>query len=433
MKPTMRKFYLIPLVWLGCMPALGQKNAIKESEVSRIVKTLSADEMQGRQVFTPGIQKASAFIQQEFAKAGLQPLPGQQGFSQAFTLYKIEPARLEVSLGGQALPEETVFASSGAESLSWSGADANKPGVVTIGAQDNFIQVARKLLGQQQDQLVLVHPAHAAIFKQLKDRLSQGGFQIELKNTATVFILTDQTAAASYTLHLQQKVQKQLQNNVVGYLPGKSRAAEFVIFSAHYDHIGLLTAVEGDSIANGADDDASGTTAVISLARHFTKKGGNERSLIFVAFTAEETGGYGSQYFSRQLNPDQVVAMFNIEMIGKESPFGRNAGFITGFERSDFGKIIQRNLAGSPYRFYPDPFEKEDLFYRSDNAALARLGVPAHSLSTDKIHVDALYHSVNDEVESLDINHMTNIIKAIARGASSIIAGRATPSRITPE
>jgi len=169
------------------------------------------------------------------------------------------------------------------------------------------------------------------------------------------------------------------------------------------------------------------------LAKYFKKKGGNARSLVFVAFTAEEVGGYGSQYFSKQLNPDQVVAMFNIEMIGKESPFGRNAGFITGFERSDMGKIIQKNLAGSSYKFHPDPFLKENLFYRSDNATLARLGVPAHSLSTDKIDTDPYYHTVNDEVETLDLAHMTQTIQAIAQGATSIIAGEDTPSRITKE
>jgi hypothetical protein len=426
-------FFLALLVSLGFVPALAQKQAIKESEVSRIVKTLSADEMQGRQVFTPGIEKASAFIQEEFKKAGLKPLPGLTGFSQEFTLYKIEPTRLEVSLSGRHLSPEVVFANSAAQSLNWSASGATRPEVVTVGAQDNFIAVLRRLRGQPKDYLVLVHPAHAAIFQRLKNSQGHAGYRMELSNTGSVFILTDQTAPEQYSVTLQQKVAQQRQNNVVGYLPGKSRQEEFVIFSAHYDHIGIQPALDGDSIANGADDDASGTTAVISLARYFKKKGGNARSLVFVAFTAEEIGGYGSQYFSRQLDPQKVMAMFNIEMIGKESRFGRQAGFITGFERSNLGRIMQQNLAGSPYRFHPDPYVKEDLFYRSDNATLARLGVPAHSISTDKIDVDPYYHTVNDEVETLDVEHMTNIIKAIGLGATSIIAGQDTPSRIAPE
>jgi Zn-dependent M28 family amino/carboxypeptidase len=219
-------------------------------------------------------------------------------------------------------------------------------------------------------------------------------------------------------------------SNVVGMLPGKKQKDEMVLFSAHYDHIGLLKPVNGDSIANGADDDASGTTAVIALAKHFKKQKNNARTLIFVAFTAEEIGGYGSQYFSKQLDPEKVVAMFNIEMIGKSSKFGKNTAWITGYEKSDFGQILQQNLQGSQFTFHPDPYPSQDLFYRSDNATLARLGVPAHSISTDEIDIDKLYHSVDDEYESLDIANMTQVIRAIAQSAGSIVAGKDTPTRV---
>ena len=223
--------------------------------------------------------------------------------------------------------------------------------------------------------------------------------------------------------------------NVVGVLPGKDpvRKAEQVIFSAHYDHLGALPAVAGDSIANGADDDASGTTAVVALAEYFKKKNDNARTLLFVAFTAEEIGGFGSQYFSKQLDPAKIVAMFNIEMIGKLAQFGPNTAFITGFERSDFGTLLQANLRDTPFRFEPDPYPAQNLFYRSDNATLARLGVPAHSISTDQIPTDKLYHSVDDEVESLNRPNMTAVITAIARSATGIVSGQQTPTRIAPE
>lgn len=152
--------------------------------------------------------------------------------------------------------------------------------------------------------------------------------------------------------------------------------------------------------------------------------------MIFVAFTAEEIGGFGSKYFSEQLNPDEVVAMFNIEMIGKESKFGRNNAFITGYERSDFGQILQQNLEGTDFKFYPDPYPQQNLFYRSDNATLAALGVPAHTISTDQIDIDKLYHSVNDEVESLDVKNITATIKAIALSSRSIVSGKDAPKRI---
>ena len=218
-------------------------------------------------------------------------------------------------------------------------------------------------------------------------------------------------------------------NNVIGILPGKSKPDEYVIFSAHYDHLGSVE--DGiDKIYNGANDDASGTTAVIALAKYFKDLGHNERTIIFVAFTGEEIGGFGSKFFSAKMDPSKVVAMFNIEMIGTESKWGNNSAYITGFEKTDFGAILQRNLEGSNFKFYPDPYPKEQLFYRSDNARLAAQGVPAHTISTSKMDVEANYHKLSDEVSTLDLDNMTEIIKAIAISSQSIISGKDTPSRV---
>jgi Zn-dependent M28 family amino/carboxypeptidase len=126
------------------------------------------------------------------------------------------------------------------------------------------------------------------------------------------------------------------------------------------------------------------------------------------------------------------MAMFNIEMIGKVSKFGTNTAWITGYERSDFGEILQKNLQGTPFQFKPDPYPEQNLFYRSDNATLARMGIPAHSISTDQIDIDKLYHSVDDEFESMDIQNITSTIRAIALSAKSIVSGRETPRRIDP-
>jgi Zn-dependent M28 family amino/carboxypeptidase len=222
--------------------------------------------------------------------------------------------------------------------------------------------------------------------------------------------------------------------NVVGILPGKSKKNEYVVFSGHYDHLGIARQpVNGDSIYNGANDDAAGTTAVIMLASYFKKLNNNERTLVFAAFTAEEVGGFGSQYFSRQFNPAQVVAMFNIEMIGTESKWGKNSAYITGYEKTNMGEILQNNLKGSAFEFHPDPYPDQNLFYRSDNATLARLGVPAHTISTAKMDGEPNYHRVSDEVSSLDLDNMAEIIKAIAVSSKSIISGRDTPTRVPQE
>ena len=218
-------------------------------------------------------------------------------------------------------------------------------------------------------------------------------------------------------------------NNVIGILRGKSKPEEFVIFSAHYDHIGFAKHGE-DKIYNGANDDASGTTAVVALAKYFKELNQNERTIIFVAFTGEEVGGFGSKFFSENIDSKKVVAMFNIEMIGTESKWGKNSAYITGFEKSDFGAILQKNLKGSNFNFNPDPYPDQQLFYRSDNARLAALGVPAHTISTSKMDSEPNYHKVSDEVSTLDLENMTEIIKSIAISSQTIVNAEDTPSRV---
>ena len=298
-------FLFISFVLISCT----SQKVIQKSEIVRIETKLASDAMQGREVFTPGIDSASAFIEKEFAKIGLSTYKDLKNYRQEFT------------------------------------------------------------------------------FKE--------------KNA----------------------------NNVIGMLTGKSKPNEYVILSAHYDHLGLTTDGD-DQVYNGANDDASGVTAVIALAQYFKKLGNNERTIIFVAFTAEEIGIVGSKHFSKGINPEEVVAMFNIEMIGTESKWGRNSAYITGFEKSDFGTILQKNLEKSKFKFYPDPYLKMKLFYRSDNAVLASLGVPAHTISTSKMDEEKNYHQASDEVSTLDLDNMTEIIKAIAISSESIINGKDTPTRV---
>ena len=219
--------------------------------------------------------------------------------------------------------------------------------------------------------------------------------------------------------------------NLIGVLEGKSRKNEIVVISAHYDHLGIgKTDIEGDSIYNGANDDASGVAAILALAKYFKNKNSNERTILFVAFTAEELGLVGSNYFGTTINPDEIIAGINIEMIGKEASFGPKTAWLSGFERSDFGKIIQKNLQGSGYSVHPDPYPNFQLFFRSDNASLAKLGVPAHTFSTTQIDIDKDYHQVTDNPETLDTKTITETIKAISIGITSIIDGTDTPARI---
>ena len=218
--------------------------------------------------------------------------------------------------------------------------------------------------------------------------------------------------------------------NVIGFLEGNEKKDEIVVISAHYDHLGMKSSGAGDLIFNGANDNATGVAAVLALAEYFKSKNNNSRSILFIAFTAEEMGLVGSNYFGKTISPESIVAGINIEMIGKESPFGPNTAWLTGFQRSNFGKIIQKNLSSSEFKIYPDPFISYRLFFRSDNASFAKLGIPAHTFSTSPMDKDLDYHKVTDEASTLNMKTITQTIKAIAVGTKSIIAGEDTPTRV---
>ncbi|MEQ8423234.1 MAG: M20/M25/M40 family metallo-hydrolase, partial [Cyclobacteriaceae bacterium] len=344
--------------------------------------------MRGRSALVPeDIDKAASFIEKEFKKAGLKPLNGSAGFRQEFQKVKIMLESIEVVAIDEVISSDKIIMSSTEESI-----EINTSSFDSIGKSQKLFPTLLALEKKAGDRVILVAKEHASDFQIAKNYLSQPKILDpgEAASGTKVYILGLDNPT-NISVKAGQSKQNITMANIVGTLDGKSRPDENVIFSAHYDHIGIQAPIAGDSIANGADDDASGTTAVITLAKYFKKLNSNERTLIFVAFTAEEIGGFGSKYFSQQLNADQVVAMFNIEMIGKLSKWGSNAAFITGFERSDFGDILQENLEGTAVKIYPDPYPEQNLFYRSDNATLARLGVPAHSISTDQIPTDTLY------------------------------------------
>ena len=328
---------------------------IKLKEVKRIEKTLSSDEMEGRRTFTPGIEKASAFIEAEFKKAGLQTFQGANNYRQEFSMYQSRPVSANISVDGNVIPDSLMAVFSFQPHASFTEKDSME--VVRIGAADKFGPKFYEYYQSPKNLLVLVDTSFSKRIGAIKHRNKT---VTAPANNSVVFVFTN-AAANTFSIDITNEVTSKNLNNVVGYLPGKSKPDEYVIFSAHYDHLGVGSPAEGmphdntDSIFNGANDDAAGSTAVILLAKYFKKLNNNERSIIFATFVAEELGGYGSQHFSRQLKPEQVVAMFNIEMIGTESKWGRNSAYITGFEKSSMSTILQKNLAGSAFTFYPDP------------------------------------------------------------------------------
>jgi hypothetical protein len=425
----MKNIFLL-LAFIANLSVFSQSksNHITVAEVERIITTLASDDMQGRRAGTPFIDKAATFIEQEFNKAGLQPLNGNS-YLQPFTMLKPKQKEAKAELDDVEIDVNRVVVITSKKDLKVnekSGYKHHKINAADVSDIRSFFTKAMNFVTANENAVVFVDSSLSSHFSRLPNLKRQ-----MFNSPDVIFVLGNYLK--EFTVKAEHDFDEIKYANVVGALPGKSNSKEQVIFSAHYDHMGIGKAVNGDSIYNGANDNASGTTAVILLAKHFKALNNNERTLVFVAFTAEEMGMFGSQYFSKQMNPQDVVAMINIEMIGTDSKFGKNSAFITGYERSDLGKILQKNLQGSAFSFHPDPYPDLQLFYRSDNATLARLGVPAHTVSTSKMDVEPHYHKVTDEVSTLDLQNMTEIIKAIAESTKTLINKKDTPARVTSE
>lgn len=421
----MKKVLLLILV-TARMAVYAQSTAdITVSEATRIENYLASDELRGRRAGSPDIAKAAAFIAIEFKKAGLQPLQGNS-FLQPFVMVKPKLKELSYKADGVDVDTRKVFVITTQPELEVTETSGYE--VEYIKAGGNLFTQASALNKQKKNLVVIVDTSFETGFPRL------GAFKRQMFTTpySKVFLLAG-ALPKTFTVKASHSFEETHFANVAGVLPGKSKTREQVVFSSHYDHLGVGKPLNGDSVYNGANDDAAGTTAVIMLARHFKKLNSNERTLVFAAFTAEETGGFGSQYFSQQLNPDDVTAMFNIEMIGTQSKWGANSAYITGFEKSNMGEILQANLKGTAFQFYPDPYPDQQLFYRSDNATLARLGVPAHTISTSKMDSEPNYHKPSDEVGTLDLENMAQIIKAVAESSRTIVSGKDTPARVKDE
>jgi len=215
--------------------------------------------------------------------------------------------------------------------------------------------------------------------------------------------------------------------NAIGILRGTDPklSHEAILLSAHLDHLGIGPAVNGDSIYNGADDDASGTTAVLELARVLGAGPRPRRTVIFALFGSEESGGLGSTYF-REHPPvplKEFVANLEFEMIGQADPKVKSDTlWLTGWERSNLGPTLAAhgaNLVGDPH---PD----QNFFARSDNYVLAKKGVVAQTVSSYGLHKD--YHQPSDDLAHLDFKHMDAAIGSMIGPVQWLVNSDFTPT-----
>lgn len=227
-----------------------------------------------------------------------------------------------------------------------------------------------------------------------------------------------------------------LASNVIALLPGRDDrlAHQTVMVSAHYDHIGVRGS-EGDTIYNGANDDATGTAAVLAIAEALVAAP-PRRSVLFVAFCGEELGLLGSRHYAEHpVRPlADVVAHVNLEMLGRPGPADPPVAWLPGSTRSDLGSWLAAANPGAAAVPFLDGSaigpEEGEAFDRADNYPLALQGVVAHTVAAGSI--DELYHSRDDESDTIDYERMTVLVQAVARGVQRLAEHDGRPAWSDP-
>ncbi len=215
--------------------------------------------------------------------------------------------------------------------------------------------------------------------------------------------------------------------NAMGKITGTDRelSPEIILLTSHLDHLGVRENAPGDDkIFNGADDDASGSIAILEMARVFGNGIKPKRTVYFVCFGSEESGGGGARYFVANMPfpKDKLVANLEFEMIGRpDHKVKPEELWLTGYERSNLGPELAKRGA----KLVQDPHPEQSFFTRSDNIQLARAGVIAHTVSSYGLHTD--YHKASDEIKTIDFVHMTRSINSMVEPIQWLINSNFRP------
>ena len=224
--------------------------------------------------------------------------------------------------------------------------------------------------------------------------------------------------------------------NVVAYIPGKNKSLSKapLLIGAHYDHIGIdkRTATATDSIANGANDNASGTIAVLEIARYFSENP-PERAMIFALFDAEEQGLLGSEHLAQRMKNEnqELYGVFNLEMIGVPLKAQNYQAYLTGFDSSNMAQLFN-NYTGSNSLGFFEKAQEFQLFKRSDNYPFYKhLGIPAQTVCTFDFSNYPYYHHVKDEMAHLDLEHMARLIQVFQQGLTGMVNAKENELKFT--
>jgi aminopeptidase YwaD len=402
---------------------------------------LASDALAGRGSATRDEQIAAEYVASEFLAYGLKPAPGLPTMIQTAELVAPElDGKATFSFGGVTLSEgadlKIVIPSGAGASGSLvrvAAADAEKASIpkgavvllTDVPSQGSGLRVAYSLRTSGASVVLFAEDdaLRAYLVKNPKPRvplrLSPGPGETPalpatvaaVSASAMERLLAEKIAGnATLTVHaLPTKLRRTF--NAIGYLQGNDLPSGTILLSAHLDHLGVISApVNGDPIYNGANDDASGTTAVLELAHALAAGPKLRRSVLFVCYGSEEAGELGSEFFGQHppIALSQLVTNLEFEMVGSQDPkMPKGTLLFTGWERSNLGPALKEHGA----LIGPDPYPEQHFFQRSDNYQLALQGVVAHTAAG--WGTPPTYHQANDDMAHLDLGFMTGAIQSL--------------------
>ena len=419
------------------------------------VSFLASDALEGRGTASRGLEVAGEFIASQFRRAGLDPA-GNDGYFQTAPMARVtpDPTGLELTLElagrtiavdkaaiaiGEAaaldLQRAPVFLASTA-TLAQFTADQLRGKVVIVDAPPGRPgRLSQPLLTSLGVKLAVVlatspPPAAAAAQQRLRDTSAAIVPTVTVWDQSLRAALADIQAGpleASLSARITApKLEPVVQRNIIGSLRGADPALNdtYVLITAHYDHLGIRGTGDGDRLFNGANDNASGTSSLVEIARTLASLPERpKRSIVFLALFGEELGLVGSRYYAQHpIFPlAKTVANLNLEHLGRtDDTTGPRVGVLnaTGFDYTDIPVVLA--VAGEELgiKVVKDETNSDSFFGRSDNQAFANVGIPAHTFSVGYIFPD--YHQAGDEWQKIDYDNLAKVARTVALGAYRI-------------
>ena len=443
MKYLSKQTALAMILLVASVVAPAQKKGaslIDEGNVRAQMGFLAGDAMQGRGSGTEFERVAAEYIGSQFMQFGLEPAgemgpDGKQTYVQTVDISRQTFAEAptlkfydKTLVHGQEMVilRTNTAAVSGGLQLIEPGQTPRAGAAVILRAKEGDDQRAQMQAAQKLQaagaSIVLIEetPAIRANWANFASRMPS--FTTTNAKPAVMAVISKATAeqlsgeADGLVITLGgrlEPVKKQQTWNAMGKITGSDRTqlSEIILLTSHLDHLGVRDSAPGDDkIFNGADDDASGSVAVLELARVLASGKQPKRTVYFVCFGSEEAGGFGATYFVNNMPfpKEKLVANLEFEMIGRpDAKVKPEELWLTGYERSNLGPELAKRGA----KLVQDPHPEENFFQRSDNIQLARAGVIAHTVSSFGLHTD--YHHASDEIKTIDFVHMTRSINSM--------------------